>query len=113
MKFSITLGGSARELKFTLRGIKALEDEVGFSVFSEAFFKTQTSWRLAQMVWAGLLHQNPKLTLDEVAEMIDQDPGAFIRDASGVVWEAYNHYWAPKSENAEEEKKTETESPSR
>jgi hypothetical protein len=29
------------------------------------------------MLWAGLRHENPSLTLDDVGDMLDQTPGGF------------------------------------
>jgi hypothetical protein len=65
---------------------------------------------LACVLWAGLLNEDPKLSLDDVDDLLDQSP---LSDAelSGIVWAAYfkaagRNLKQVNSPEADEEKKT-------
>lgn len=57
-----------RTLRFDLNALCAIEDATGKSL-SQAVSNTMSSIRL--MLWAGLKHEDPGLTLEQVGAMIN------------------------------------------
>jgi hypothetical protein len=60
----IELGGKSRNLRYTNRSMVRIEEELakpGNGTFRQA----------SVMVWAGLLHERPALSLDQVIDLID------------------------------------------
>ncbi len=109
--FSITLNGNSYELKFTLRAIRRLEQNLGYSVLSSEFLTDRRIDRLVKMLWAGLLHADSTLSIEDLTDMIDNS-GAEVLRTLPVVNDAFNHFWGvseDKPSDAEpEEKKTES-----
>ena len=105
--FKVTLGDIEREVKFTTRALCRLEQELGYSVLSSEFLSDRTIARVVKTLWAGLLHQNKDLTIDDIFELIDLS-GTNILQIMPVITQAFNHYWGIDSaEEEKEEKKTE------
>lgn len=75
-----------RALRYTNRAMVALEDQAGEPVgavlarFQAGAFRARTL-----VVWAGLLHAEPDLTVDEVIDRIDI---ARVADISAKAWDA-------------------------
>ncbi len=64
------IGGQTRSLKFTMNSIAELEDELGLSVDD---FEHATGFKAIRgFIWAGLLHTNPKLKIEQVGVWFDQ-----------------------------------------
>jgi hypothetical protein len=59
-----------RKLKYTTNSLAELEDQLGYSLGRldehEIGFKT-----LIKMTWAGLIHEDPDLTLKEIGDLMD------------------------------------------
>jgi hypothetical protein len=69
---TITLGGEKRALRFTNRALVAIEDETGKTMAEIGTRATLGSFRaISVMLWAALLHEQPKLTVDQVIDMIE------------------------------------------
>jgi len=60
-----------RKLKFTFNAFCELEEALGrpLSELQEKGFKMKD---LRALVWAGLLHESPDLTIEEVGNLIDE-----------------------------------------
>lgn len=69
----ITLNdGVERTIKFTLNALTELEDKFGSVQAAFDKLEKENSMRaLRTILWAGFLHENPKLTEQEVGNLID------------------------------------------
>jgi|SRR5687768_14836756 len=68
----VKLGGETRVLRYTNRSLVALEMQSGCTMAELAGNLARGSFKtVAELVWAGLLHADPRLTVDAVVEMID------------------------------------------
>jgi hypothetical protein len=69
---TLALGGKERALRFTNAALVKLEDETG-RTFAElgALLARGSLKATSQLIWAGLLHAEPGLTVGEVVEMVD------------------------------------------
>jgi hypothetical protein len=109
--YKIEISGNSYEFKFTTRAIAELEKSLGYSILSSKFVSDNSVDRRVRLVWAGLLHTNGGLTLEQVFSFLDES-GEFLLSASDQAMAAFNHYWgfdkqAGKETNDTEEKKTE------
>lgn len=69
---TITLGGAERHLRYTTRALVSIEDATGKASSETSMRLMMGSVRtIATMIWGGLLHEDPKLTIDDVIDMID------------------------------------------
>jgi hypothetical protein len=80
VKVPIELGGNAYNLVMTYNAWCDVERVAGMNPFSmdenEAFDLSSPS-NVRVMLWAGLRHENPSLTLEQVGDMLDATPGGF------------------------------------
>jgi len=70
----IELGGQRRSLRFDFNALCALEEESDISILEIGKTLEAGSFKISTIrtiLRAGLLHDNPKLTLHEVGAMID------------------------------------------
>lgn len=72
---NVTIGGKERELRYTLNALADLQDRLnlnGMSQFTKVLedmdFRT-----LRIMLWAGLIHQDPDLKVEDVGSWRDLD----------------------------------------
>jgi len=80
----VQLGGKARRLRYTTLALMLLEEEVG-QTYVEVLTASDTGSikAIVALVWAGLLHAEPKITRQEVAEMVDLQKIREIAEAIG------------------------------
>lgn len=85
-----------RLLGYNFNSVAALEKACGHSPFSEEFWAGMGPIKLRLLVWAGLLHEEPALTLEQVGEwMVPSEVGAYTQ----AVIQAWNdNNAAPKDE---------------
>lgn len=75
-KGTIELGGKTRRLAYDLNALCALEDHGGID-------QTGSPKGLRAMLWAGLLHEEPDLSLDDVGRLVTLDRIEEIATAVG------------------------------
>ena len=73
---TITLGGKKRHLKYDLRALDLMRERFGitgpFKDFAENLFSTPLPLgALRTMLWAGLVHEDPNLTEEQVGSWVD------------------------------------------
>lgn len=80
----IELGGEERTLRYGNRAFYELESETG-KTWTELRprMRAGSSQAFTAAVWAGLLEDNPKITIDEVIDMIEVDRYEEIAEAVG------------------------------
>jgi hypothetical protein len=82
----VTLAGEQHTIRITQRAIVELEDRFGITMI-EAGEKLQKGSlkTIAALLWAGLLHETPRLSFDDVLGKIDlhdlETPAKAIADA--------------------------------
>lgn len=68
---AIVIGSKGKVLRFNMNALAALEDATGASLLdmkpSKFGFKQQRAF-----VWAALLHEEPKLTLEQAGDLLDE-----------------------------------------
>lgn len=108
----VELGGAKRTLKYGLRALAELQKVTGRNPFSPELLENIDPPTLAALIWAGLLHAEPKLLLDEVYNWIESlyQAARLIEPIAAAL-----NLGMPKPETApapapEGEKKTPTES---
>lgn len=66
--------GDTARLSFDFSAFARLEDEAGVNVFDKGTLKKLLSpAKIRDIVWAGLLHEQPELTRAEAAKLIALD----------------------------------------
>jgi len=69
----IELGGEPRELKYTWKSLKRLYREHAINVFSTEqgldIFSSPDA--ISALLWAGLIHVDPKLKVDQVDDWLE------------------------------------------
>lgn len=84
----VKLGGAVRTLRFTNRALVAIEDELGLTLIEAGAAVQRGSLKaISALAWAGRLHGEPALTLDEVLDQIDLRRLEEIGDAIGQALE--------------------------
>lgn len=74
----IELGGKGHTLNMSFNAWCEVEKATGQNPFAEDVdFDLTSPNNVRVMLWAGLLHENPALTLQEVGNMLDATPGGF------------------------------------
>lgn len=66
--------GKTRHLRFEWENICRLDREHKISIFDmgrDALFGSISPWKITGIIWAGLLADEPKLTIQEVEKLID------------------------------------------
>ena len=84
---TIHLGGKERHLKYDLNAIAEISDRLKITVklnnFAEDLMSTPLSFSaLRVLLWAGLRHEDSKLTVEQVGAWVDLDN-------MGEVWECF------------------------
>ena len=70
----VMLGGQERHLKFDVNALISLGDELNLNFLTKDAWDSLTKPDFRQIraiVWAGLLHEAPELTVREVGSMMD------------------------------------------
>lgn len=57
-------------MKYDFYALSKLEEETGYSVLDEATWENMKIRDVVKFLWAGLIHEDPELTIDDVARMI-------------------------------------------
>ena len=73
----LTLDGVERRLRFTLRTIRQLKEKLGKTALEEGV----STDLLAELLWFGLKHNDPSLTVEQVEEMVDLEQLTEVMDA--------------------------------
>jgi len=66
--------GKTRQLRYEWESLCRLKREHGFSAFDvgkEQLFGSVDPVKITALLWAGLIYENPKLTIDEVESLVD------------------------------------------
>lgn len=63
-----------RHLKFGLRALRAIEEKTGKSALGGVFWegKNPSTDDFTTLIWAGLLHEDKTLTIDQVIDLVDE-----------------------------------------
>lgn len=69
----IDLGGKRRTLRYTQPSLRRLQEECGGEPLMETLRKTGqfSAKAISALVWAGLLHEDKRLTIEAVDELIE------------------------------------------
>ena len=84
--------GNEHELRYTIGALKALQSKTGLKGLQPLMKRLQDvgdANDLGSMIWAGLLHENKDLTLEEAGDLIDKAGG--IMEAVGSLIEAFGN----------------------
>jgi hypothetical protein len=85
----VKLGGKSRLLRYTNRAFVRLEEEMGLSLGQVGERVSGGSIKAtAAMVWAGLLHADPALELDDVVDMLPLGDLSPVAEAVGKALSA-------------------------
>ncbi len=83
----ITLNdGKERTIRFTLNALAELEDKFGsVQAAFDKLEKEKSMKALRTILWAGLLHENPDITEQEVGNLIDLGYMAQLMESIGTA----------------------------
>ncbi len=71
-KVTINLGGSDFELKYKFRALSAIEKHFNVPITEITEFLTNPKMNdIVVMIWAGMLHQDKTLTVNDVMDLLD------------------------------------------
>jgi hypothetical protein len=86
---TIQLGGKERHLLITMNSLIAIEEKTGRNVLEGDIIPEKMALKdVRLLVWAGLLHEEPNLTLEEAGAMIRLDSLATLAAALGTAIKA-------------------------
>jgi hypothetical protein len=86
VKVPITLGGATRNLVMDYNAWCEVEKLTGKNPFAEdASFDLQSPNNIRVMLWAGLRHEAPTLTLDQVGVWLNETEGGFTMGLVAVA----------------------------
>lgn len=74
----IEVGGFSRRLRYDFNALASLEDAIGRPVSSIG--ENMGVREMRAMLWAGLIHEMPKLTLTQVGDMLSFDRMEYITE---------------------------------
>lgn len=96
----LRLGGKIRTLRYTAPALGRAQDEMGGQTLVQAVASLgQVSIRaITVMVWAGLLHDDPDLSVEDAAELIEPP----LRPAIDAIMEALGP-WISDAEDEDAE----------
>jgi hypothetical protein len=78
-----------RHLKMTLGGMKRFKDETGIDLLRDGLnIKTLTEEQIIAFIWACLLHEDRKLTAEDVGFMLDATKVQEISEKIVEIWGA-------------------------
>ncbi len=67
----IHLAGKERSLRYPLGALVAFERETGYNALSPQIYAAPNATILLGLLWAGLRHEDPDLTMDALGDSID------------------------------------------
>lgn len=62
----------ARNLRYSLKALSRIEDELGCSIAGIDFSNVSIK-QVVTFIWAGLIHEDKSLSVDDVMDMLDDD----------------------------------------
>lgn len=77
-----------RTLRYSGRSLRAIEKETGKNVLKGEIGGNLNFTELVVLVWAGLLHEDPDLDLDDAADLVDPARIEEIADAMNEALKA-------------------------
>jgi hypothetical protein len=104
---ALVLGGETRHLFYDLNALCRLKTECGINVLAPGEEDTRDPATLRALLWAGLLHEAPGLTVEDVGRLIglgDMGP------AAAAFAEAFQRAAQPLTEFAPDPSRTPEES---
>ena len=97
-KFTEIKLDKTRNLRFGMVAIMKIEKKIG-KPFSKIDFENEMTYEeLAIIMWGGLVHEDPELTPDKVAELIDEHSD--IATAITAMGEAMTSSFGASTKNA-------------
>ena len=75
-----------RNIKLTGKAFIQIEDITGKNAFLGEIWDTMTTKDIITILWQGLLHEDPELTMDDVAEMYHPGIMADVMQAIQSAW---------------------------
>lgn len=78
-----------RTFRFTLNALEEVEERLGFDL-AEMEGKKLKIKEIKVIMWAGLIHEDPELTLDDVGAMIDMENLSYVQEKMGKAFKAAN-----------------------
>jgi hypothetical protein len=75
-----------RHLKLTLGGMKRFRQETGIDLLKGGNLDSFTEDHITAFIWSCLLHEDRKLTLEDVGYMLNPDNLNAITDAMMKAW---------------------------
>lgn len=98
----IIIDGKKRVLKYTLYSLCKLDEKTGKNPLDGGMFSEMRPSDVAAVLWAGLLHEDKNLQMEELAEKIDM---LELRDVASSMMKAF----VQSSPSEDETKKNSTE----
>lgn len=99
---SIHLGGKDWQLRYDFNALIRLEKEIGKSAFDATTFQAIRAQDLRAFIWAGLLHQQHDLTLEEVGSWINPQNMKLVAEAIGKAFSTGEGNKVPLAEGVQE-----------
>lgn len=69
----VQVGDRKYKIKCSFGLLARFQKATGLNPFDQAIWQEPSPVLFASLIWAGVVRQNPKLTLDDVAEMLSLD----------------------------------------
>ncbi|MCY8048446.1 gene transfer agent family protein [Bacillus haynesii] len=82
----VTLGDKEYSLRYDLNALVELEDRMGVPLSEMGEMKI-TIRTVRSMLWAGVLHENPDVTEEELGKYVDMEN---LEDIQGAISEAFS-----------------------
>lgn len=102
----IILGGKPRKLTFNLYAFCRLDEETGKNILTGDVFNSMRPRDLVELVWCGLITDEPELTIDDVAKEIKLSE---IMQLPQVVQSGFESAMPPQSEEKKTKAKAKTQ----
>ena len=83
-KIPITLGGKTRYIVMSFNALCDAELALGRDIFNEEL-TVQSPSVIRVLLWAGLKHEWPSVTVEMVGDMLDNEPGGFVNAMAAVA----------------------------
>jgi hypothetical protein len=93
----ITVGGQTRHLKYDFAALAAYEQVSGESALSN-IWRGMTLRRVVHLLYAGLVHETPTLTLEEVQGWFNRPRQSLLLDVTNAVVDAWTRASADDEE---------------
>ena len=94
-----------RHLKFGLKALKAIEGATKKNTLSGEFWGRPSAHDFSALLWAGLLHEEPSLTIEQTDDLVDN------YSSIGAISESIAEAWGAAMPEPEEDKGADKESP--